>query len=403
MARTFPMQDKVAIIGVGRSPYGRDLVGRTTPSLVAEAARNAITDARIPKEEIDGICGTHAVEFEDLQEHLGIPRITWTSNIMQRYQQSHQIIYAASAVFAGLCRTALVARGSRAYAGSSARTNPFRATADRRGSISRTPVETSLEFEGWWAHVGDAYGAWGARYMHEYKEPREAFGMIAINNRMHASKNPLAQLRTPITMDDYLNARMIREPWSVLDLDFPVDHGDACVVTTVEHARELGVDDRMVVLHAATLGEGKSGTNYYEQTPDIRSLATWMVADSLWEKSEIKRKDVQIFFPYDGFTFIALFWLLATGWCGLGEAHDYLKAQLLPDGATLKLDGRTYLSTNGGSLSEGASQGSNYIYEAVRQLRREVEPERQVEGCSAVLLTIGGIFHNGSGMILRRA
>src|SRR5215472_13086626 len=103
MARKLALQDQVAIVGIGRTDYGRDLQGRTVLSLGTEAARTAIQDAGLTRNDIDGIAGTNECEFEDLQEALGIPAATWMTNIGGYYQHSHQLIYAAAAVFSGIC------------------------------------------------------------------------------------------------------------------------------------------------------------------------------------------------------------------------------------------------------------------------------------------------------------
>src|SRR5262249_44075250 len=125
------MRDRVAIVGVGITPYGRNVPGRTALSLAMEAAREAIEDAGLTKHDIDGICGTSIVEFEDIQEGMGIPRITWSLNTMRGTIPPHQVAAAAYAVFSGACDTALVVHGHTRGPGASrsAANDPYRASS----------------------------------------------------------------------------------------------------------------------------------------------------------------------------------------------------------------------------------------------------------------------------------
>lgn len=404
MGRRLAMQDRVAIVGIGRTDYGRDLQGRSVLSLGAEAARKAIQDARLTKNDIDGIAGNNDCGYEDLQEALGIPAATWTSNVGMYYQHSHQLIYAAAAVFSGICDTALVVWAERLRAGSSADRNPFKVSAPHAwdGTYLLTHPSSGLELEAWWQHKIDCYGAFGHRYMTDYNAPRELFGMLSINNRSNASLNPHAVMRTPITMEDYLNARILREPWGVLDVDLAVDVGNALVVTTVERAKALGIDDRMILIHSANPGEMDHGSSYYEQAIDYEHLSTWITTKAIWSQTDLKPKDIDVFYPYDGTSFISVFWCEAAGFCGPGEAIDLFRESWDEDERRLKFYNRIPVNPNGGNLSEGHAQGGGSIHDACVMLRGEAEPERQVNSAKTAFVTVGGLFHNSAALLLRR-
>jgi acetyl-CoA acetyltransferase len=396
MAKKLAMQDKVAIIGVGRTEYGRDLKGRTVGSLGMEAARRAIEDSGLTKDDINGICGINEIEFEDLQQGLGIPSATWMQNIGGLYQQSHQLIYASAAVYAGVCDTALVVWAARARAGSTAANNPFRKSTTRP-----QPRQSGLEFEALWTHTIDCYGAFAYRWMVDYNLPRDVFGLMAINNRSNAATNPHAVMKTPITMEDYLNARVLREPWGILDVDLAADVGNAIVVTTVERAKALGLDKRMVLVHVANTGEMDHGTHYYEQAADYEHLSTWVATKALWERTDLEPKDMDVYYPYDGTSFIATLWCEAAGFCKPGEAYDLFRESWDEKENRLKFFGRIPVNLNGGNMSEGRTQGGGAFYDAVVQLRGEAG-ERQVPKAKNALLTTGGLFHNSTAILLRR-
>ncbi len=97
---------------------------------------------------------------------------------------------------------------------------------------------------------------------------------------------------------------------------------------------------------------------------------------------------------YDGFTWITLASLEALGFCAKGEGGPFV------EGGRIELGGALPVNTAGGLVSEAHVSGANHVIEAVRQLRRQVEPERQVDDCNAVVVTSEGDFHEGAVMIL---
>jgi acetyl-CoA acetyltransferase len=392
------MKDKVAIVGVGTTEYARDAGGRSSAALALEACRNAIRDAGLGAGDIDGICGTSlgggympSASATLLQRGLGIPELTWHANVS--IPTSFLLIEAMNAVFSGACTTALLChacyRGpsnSRAAAG-----DPFRTMAARLAPSRPAGVDPGTLLRGPYG-----YAAWASRYLHEYGATKEGFGRVAVNGRTNAGRNPHAVLRSPITLEDYGNARMVWEPLCLLDMDMPIDGADAFVVTTAERARDL--PKKPVYIHAATAGQIARHTE--ELTPSLAEHGQTVVAKALWEKSDLRREDFDVLFPYDGFSIITLLWLESLGFCGPGEAGPFLKRHWDNAQNRALVDGRVPLNTHGGSLSEGATQGSGHLREAVMQLWGEAGP-RQVPGAKAALVTPGGIFFNASGLVLR--
>jgi acetyl-CoA acetyltransferase len=398
MSKRNPLKDQVAIVGVGSAPYGRDL-GRSLLDLGLEAARNAIIDAGIEKEQIDGLCGngmgtmvTHNAGFLSVQGALGIPKLDWVLNGWL----GSQLVYCAQAVFAGGCDYCLIVQADLRSAGisRSAANDPFRRRAAELGSIGMHAGHYSEA----WVHSGEPYAAWINRYMHDYGAPREMLGMVAINNRQWASQNPAAAMRVPFTMEDYLSARIIREPLGMLDMDFPVDCAEALLLTTAERARDLAKPP--VYIHALSLGGTEIG-EYYENTPAWNETAPWVAMERLWPRSDLTLDDIDLFYPYDGYTPLTIAYTEAAGFAPPGGTWDLFQDAWDEDLQKLKLRGRTWVSTGGGSMSHGRMGGFNYYGEAVQQLRGEATDGRQVDGAKTALLGIGSFFHDPAAVILR--
>lgn len=400
MARN-PFKDRVAVVGVGSTPYGRDLQ-RSHLSLGLEAAVNAIRDAGLDKQDIDGICGSGMTPlaqggagFLSLQGALGIERCTWGLNSWL----GSAFVYAAQAVATGLCDTVLVVQTYQRDPGMSrsAAADPFRRALTKFGDVGGDIGGS--DFAKRWVHSGEPYAAWMKRYMHDYGTGKDAFAYMAVNNRSHGARNPAAVMQTPITLEDYHASRTIWEPMQILDMDVPVDCGEALVITTAERARDLR--HKPVLIHAMSLGGTRCG-EYYENTLGWTENAHWVAAQGLKERSDIQVPDVDLLYPYDGYTIDAIGCVEAMGWCGPGEAGDFLRENFDPGDRILRLNGRTLVSTHGGGLALGRAGGANFYAEAARQLRG-TEGARQVDGAKTALINIGSFFHDPSAVILRTA
>jgi acetyl-CoA acetyltransferase len=241
------------------------------------------------------------------------------------------------------------------------------------------------------------YTGWASRYMYEYGVTREDLGVVAINARSNAGRNPAAAMRAPLSMDDYLSAPMIREPLSLYDMDLAVDGADAFIVTTTERARDMALPP--VLINAAVLGQVRH--NEEDQTISLRQHGQQVVIETLKAKGDFWIDDVDVYFPYDGFTPITLNWIDNAGWCKPGEAGAFLREHWVAEEGRALINGRIPVNPHGGSLSEGATQASGHIREAVHQLQG-VAGDRQVAGARRALITAGGFFFNAQGLTLHR-
>jgi acetyl-CoA acetyltransferase len=383
-----PIKDQVAIVGVGTTGFSRTS-DRSSLALALEAATAAIRDAGLSAADIDGVVQINepgAPGPEVIATALGLEDVTHFSKPTPVVMNS--VVDAMNAVFSGSADTVLIVAPMLRlpWNSRSAANDPF------RSHLGTQPMKGIPET----IAMAPAYTAWASRYMHDHGVGKDPFGRIAVNMRSNAVGNPLAAMRTPITLEEYHEARMIRWPLCLLDMDVPVDGADAFVLTSVEKAKQLGRP--LVTIHAASVGLGGA---YEDQLPSLDRHGQHVVVEALKAKSDLWIDDVDVFLPYDGFTIITLAWFENVGYCPPGGADRFLRDNWDPDGNRIVIDGRVPVNPHGGSLSEGATRGTGHLREAVVQLRGEAG-DRQVPGAQTALVTPGGFFFNPQGAILRR-
>jgi acetyl-CoA acetyltransferase len=248
---------------------------------------------------------------------------------------------------------------------------------------------------------GDAvYGLFGVaanyamiarRYMHEYGVNSRQFGEVAVTFRRHASFNPLAQMRTPITIDDHQSSRWVVEPLHLLDCCLVSDGGRALIVTSAERARNL----KQPPVYIMGMGQGHPFSDPLRRekltiTGAVRSGKT------AFSMAGITPKDIDVLALYDAFSFIVLLQLEDLGFCKKGEGGAFV------EGGRIGLEGELPINTSGGLLSEVYLQGWVGTHEMVRQLRGDCGV-RQVPGAeTGVVTSSGGVLSEHATLILRR-
>jgi acetyl-CoA acetyltransferase len=314
---------------------------------------------------------------------------TWVNGGNDLPGPGGSVIAAALAVASGLCRHVLTFR--------TVWESTFAALV-ASGAIGQggTGQRVSGPFREWRAPFGAMSAAnWIAmnaqQYMHRYGASREMLGLIAINARTNAALNPVAIYREPMTMDDYLSARPITSPFGLYDCDVPCDGSIAVVVSDASVAGDLP--------HPAVRIEAV-GTQILERVSWDQGTLTHepqVLGQSahLWTRTDMRPSDVDLALIYDGFTFNAISWIEGLGFCGFGEAYDWLDG-----GRRIALDGELPVNPHGGQLSEGRTHGFGFIYEAVVQLRHDAG-ERQVAGASTAVVTSGGGTPSGVLLLQR--
>jgi acetyl-CoA acetyltransferase len=390
---SYPAKDRTAIAGIGRSPYARDR-GTTELAMVLEAATAAIRDAGLSAADIDGVVAgglhTGGVDPSVVVASLGLPAVTyWTT---ARPPIVNHLAAAVHAVISGSATAVLVYHSVYRIGRGGFRERAALGLPD--GRAARGDGHTDGEPWGMFGPTG--YAAWAMRYLDAFGRDRADFGRVAVNGRSNAARNPDAVLREPLTMEQYLAGRMVREPLCLFDMDLPIDGADAFVVTSAERAADL--PRHPVLVHAIAMGMTAHPEEHL--TTDFAHTGQAVSAAALRARSDLWIDDVDVLFPYDGFTVITLRCLETLGFCGDGEAGDFLADHWNPVEDRVLIKGRVPVNPHGGSLSEGGTQGAGHVREAVLQLRGRAG-DRQVAGARSALLTPGGLFFNAQGLVLR--
>ena len=373
---------RAILAGVGQSAIGRRLF-RTDLDLTCEAALAAIADGGLTPDDIDGIAaypgpiagppGFAGPGVYDVQEALGID-LRWHLSGAEGPAQISPIIHAMLAVAGGLCRHALVYRTvtEATAAADTGRLGIGAGSHEIRGFGAFLIPFGAMSAANWLA-------LYARRHMHEFGTRREHLGLIAITARRHAALNPKAIYRSPMSMEDYLAARMVSDPFGLYDCDVPCDGSTAVIVSTVEAAHDL--PHRAVRFEA--VGTAIRARPSWDQWGDITTMASRDAAAHLWTRTDLKPADVDTAQLYDGFSFLTLAWIEALGFCGHGESGPFV------ENGRIDLGGALPLNTWGGQLSGGRLHGFGFVAEACRQLRGEAG-ERQVPGCEVAVVGVGG-------------
>ena len=389
---------KAAITGIGQSRVGRRL--NIDPlELTADACLEAIEDAGLRREDIDGLstypgpsmgqAGFSGAGIVDVQDMLRL-NLDWFCGGPELPGQLGSVINACMAVATGLAKHVLCFR------------TVWESTAQgggRRAGMGGAPGGSfrASGFMQWTLPYGAASAAvWIAmmakRHFHEFGTTREQLAQIALNARRNAGLNPDAVYRDPMTMDDYLAARMISEPFCLFDCDVPVDGSTAIIVSHVDHARDL----RQRPLQVEAVGSAIRGRPSWDQWDDLTTMALRDASKMLFERTDLKPSDVDVAQLYDGFSFISLAWLEALGFCPHGEGGRFIEG-----GQAIALEGEIPLNTNGGQLSGGRLHGYGFLHEAAVQLWGR-GGERQVPGDPQVAVAAAGGGPLGGCLMLTR-
>jgi acetyl-CoA acetyltransferase len=230
------------------------------------------------------------------------------------------------------------------------------------------------------------------RHFHEFGTTREQMAQIALNARKNAGLNPKAVYREPMTLDDYMNVRMISEPFCLYDCDVPVDASTAFIISSVDAAK----DCRKPPLRVESVGSALHGRPSWDQFDDLTTMALRDAGKMLFDRTDLAPKDVDVAELYDGFSFITMCWLEALGFCGKGESGAFIE-----DGRAIALDGQIPINTHGGQLSAGRTHGFGFMHEAATQLWGE-GGDRQVAGDPKVAVAAAGGGPLGGCLLLQR-
>ena len=383
------LRGKVAIVGAAETEVGKvPHFGAT--ALCVDAARRAMNDAGISKDQVDGLvtCNSMAEPYmyhaEVIAEYLQIfPRYCVSANAGGGTTLS-SLHHAATAIASGVCETVLITLAD------SLRTGLSREQAMKMQASTGHP-----EFEIPYGPTVPAFYALIARaHMDTYGTTPEQLAAVAVSGRKHAALNPKAQMRELISVEDVLNSRLIADPLHLLDCSLVSDGGAAVVLTSAERARDFP-HHPVYVLGA---GEGHS----HEHISQASSLTVSAAVESghrAFKMAGLGPDDIDVAQIYDCFTPVVLIELEDLGFCRKGEAGAFVEA-----GET-GLEGSLPMNTNGGLLSHcrPGNPGSMFgLTEAVTQLQHRAGARQVKDAETALVHGQGGIMSSHATLILGR-
>jgi acetyl-CoA acetyltransferase len=225
--------------------------------------------------------------------------------------------------------------------------------------------------------------------MGQYGTTPEQLGAIAVACRDNGSRNPDAQLRKPITLDDYMGSPMIVDPLRRDDCCLVSDGGAAIVMTSADYARQNGIDGAVPILG---FGQGQSSWEV-AQRQDLTTTAAKISAQTAFEMAGVSASDIDVAQIYDCFTITALMSLEDYGFCKPGHGGRFVEE------GGIGMDGELPINTSGGLLSETGMPGMQLVMEGVRQMRGT--SSNQVSGARLCAISNqGGVMHTHSTLIL---
>jgi acetyl-CoA acetyltransferase len=381
------IKDRYAIVGIGYTAQGR-IEDRTALSFHVEACANAIMDAGLTRKDIDGLmCYRQFLpgpDEEELTPYRVAQQLGLTPKMLSQEAncaRSH-FHHAIGALDAGLCNYVVLS-----YADSS--------LLGKRSSLS--PYSERAVF-GQFGAVAD-YAMAARRAMHTLSTGPDTWKEIAVAQRRWAGLNPAAILHDrPLTVEDYYQSKWVTEPLRQADCCLMNDGGRACVITSLERARDLKQPPAVIM----GLGQHNPSYDIQQSTTMDGPTGAKIAGQEAFEMAGVTSDDIDACQIYDCFTYTVEITLQDYGFFDPGEGEQWLTPERIAPGGSLPLN------TSGGQLAEAYFMGLTPITEAVMQLmgrcgQRQLGPETGTKTPEIILCSDnGGIIQTHACMILRR-
>lgn len=378
------------ISGVGQSQIGKKLE-RHPLLLTLDAVKQAMDEAGLSIEQIDGVStypgkahtypSFSPIGADELIDALGI-KAKWYAGGGEISSQLGAVAAAADAVKAGHARHVICFR-TVYEAGGAAKPEEYPMLRGSRAD----------GYSQWFAPFYAISAApWVAQYamrhVKKYGLTREQLAQISLTGRANALLNPNALMKKPLTMDEYLSARMVASPLCLFDCD---QYSDASTVLIVSAGDAVDEVKCTPIRIAATAGS--VNRHSWDQA---EWMASYQTGEDLWKQTDYKPEDVDTVQFYDGFSFLAVSWFEALGFCEVGEGGRFIEG-----GQRIALDGELPLNTFGGQIGAGRLHGFGFAHEAVVQLRGN-GGERQIAGNPKVAVSTSGGGPLATALLLAR-
>lgn len=387
-----PLRGATAITGFGMTPMGR--IYKTTTELAADASRTAIADAGLRKDQVDGllinagITGTTGGGISlGLQNYLGLTNLRLLNHMNAAGSTAAQMVqYASLAIAAGMANHVLcVFADAPLRDGSSA--------GAAYGGAARNP-QRPKGMSGLYAAAGyfganTPYALAARRHMATYGTTQDQLGIIAVGQRQWATRNPLAQMRDPITLEDYHNSRWIIEPLHLLDCCL-VSNGAVAVIVS---AASVAKDMPQPPVYVWGMGQGHPGDTARAGAEWETETGARMAGETAFKMAGVGPSDINSCQVYDCYTYTVLVTLEDYGFCKKGEGGPFVEDGKLGPGGSLPTN------TGGGELSAYYMWGMTPLSEAVIQGRGH-GGDRQVKNDLILATGNGGSLSYHACLIL---
>ena len=382
------IRNKAAIVGIGQTEFSKDS-GRSTLHMVLEAILQALDDAGLKPEDVDGVVKMSA--NSDIAE-IDLLRSLNLSNLRFFHEIPHgggaacgTIAGAVAGVASGMADVVITFRSLNEH---SERRFGRSDVGGGVGGSQQYNLPHGFVTPAQWVAI------FGQRYLYEYEHTTEEFGRVSVLCRKHAATNPHAMMyERPVTLEDHQNSRWITEPLRLFDCCLDTDGACAAIVVSAEKAKRLKGTPAYIVAAAQGTGSRTQMMTSYQRVSLARLEEAEATAMELYRTAELEPKDIDVAEIYDHFTPMVLMALEAYGFAPPGRAPELFRE------GRLELDGDMPLNTHGGHLGEGYLHGFGHIIEGVRQIRgTAVNQAKDAKTC----LVTSGTGVPTSGIILSK-
>jgi acetyl-CoA acetyltransferase len=393
------LRDKVAIVGYGETPVSRNRTEKgeavlNTEQYIAWAADLALKSAHMNYSDLDGQ-GLAVVRPISPHPVIWGPQVAEDLGITSRFtivadnggaSGALMLMQASLAIIQGLVDTVLCVGGDAQLTFDQELTSSNIVRSDSATKRTTGLLGLNRDFIRPVGLMGPTsmFAFVQRQHMSKYGTKLEQIGKIAVTQRYHATLNPNAIFKQPITMEDYLNSRLIADPIRLLDCVMPLNGGLAFIVTRADKAKEF--TDNPVYM----LGYGQCD-NYYKGTkgqPDVTYTGFVEASPRAFQMANVKHSDVDLFEPYDDYCIAVVIQLEDVGFCKKGEGGKFVEK------TDLKFDGDLPLNTGGGQISAGQPglpSGMLNLVECIRQLRGEGGKRQVKDPKIGVVTGLGGL------------
>lgn len=403
------IKDKAAVVGVGATPYYKR--GQSYPetelSMACTAIVGALDDAGLNVKDLDGFAiYSNSCDPAEVASVLGVEEVRFAATLTSGGGGCAGALgLAAAAIHGGMatcCVTLMTLQQLNKRLGGSAVGGrlAYAAAASSASPYGGSGVPPSAAFTGnaGLLSPGHSFSVLMQRHMHLYGTKREHMAEVCISQRDNAIKRPTSIRTTPLTLDDYFNARMISDPMCLFDYTMESDGAVAVITVAADRAKDLK-QPPVYIMGSANGGAGRWGPAIfrYFQAPDeyFASSGHRTVAKRMYDMAGVTPQDVDVALLYDHFSPMVLMQLEDYGFCGIGESGPFVEAGNIRFGT-----GTIPVNTHGGNLSEAYIIGMTHVREAVEQLRGTAV--NQVKDAEIALVTGGPASLPVSGTLLRK-